>query len=219
MTEVLDILAWNVYIGNRPETVVQHLEGILREKDPEVAVLMEATRVQGHLYGLGYHVIQMKPRPLKPGNQPGQANIAILVRKDLEIKKKRALRMKTFWIGPKHGWPQDPRVYRSVKVKKRNKTWKIGGAHTPFGVAARNESRIRLVAWLKRSLPGTPTVLVLDANMHLEEFRTTISGPAGAQAGGVGIDLIAVKNAKLFSAQNLGLNGSDHPAMLYKVIA
>lgn len=53
--------------------------------------------------------------------------------------------------------------------------------------------------------------------MRLAEFREKISGPAGAQAGGDGIDLIAVKNAHIVSARNLGRNGSDHPAMLYRV--
>lgn len=62
-------------------------------------------------------------------------------------------------------------------------------------------------------------ILVLDANMSMAEFRTTIATPGGANTtGGSGIDLIAVKNCKLFSAQNLGKNGSDHPAMLYRVV-
>lgn len=220
MAEVMDILAWNVYIGNKPEVVRTNLERLLEAHNPEFAILMEASRVKGHLGGLGYDVVQFKPRPLIPGNQPGQANIAILVRTDLDLIRRGALRMSKFWVGPKHGWPQDPRVYRWVKTRKVKKIWKVGGAHTPFGTAARTESRFRLVRWLKRALPTRPTVLVLDANMSMAEFRTTIATPGGVKwVGGSGIDLIAVKNAKLLSAKNLGKNGSDHPAMLYRVTA
>lgn len=227
MAEVMDILAWNIYIGNKPDEILPRVEELLKQHNPEVAVLMEATRVVrqlpeyvDHINGLGYDVVQFKPRPLIPGNQPGQANIAILVRTDLDLIRRGALRMSKFWIGPKHGWPQDPRVYRWVKTRKVKKIWKVGGAHTPFGTAARTESRFRLVRWLKRALPTRPTVLVLDANMSMAEFRTTIATPGGVKwVGGSGIDLIAVKNAKLLSAKNLGKNGSDHPAMLYRVTA
>ena len=217
-SKIIDVLAWNVYIGNSPDEVRPKLENILIKENPEVAGLMEATRMRGHLQGLGYQVIQLKPRPKHPGNQPGDANIAILVRNDVEIVKKFSMRMKTFWKGPKHGLHQDPRVYRGVKIKWVGRIWKIGVAHTPFGEEAREESRNRLILWFTKTFPGRPTILVLDANMSATEFRIGIADPGEAHVGGHGIDLIAVKNCQLFMAKNLGNHGSDHPAMFYRVV-
>lgn len=219
ISDALALLCWNVYIGNSWQDVRAEIKDFIDRFKPEVFILMEASKLYGHLDGLGYKVIQMKPRALRPGNQPGQGNIAILVRNDIKIKRRLALFMQTFWIGPKHGWPQDPRVYRWVKIVWRNRTWKIGGAHTPFGAAARAESRRKLVRWVRNTSEGRPTLLGLDANMSLTEFRETIAQPSGSEADGSGIDLVLYKNAVLHSKQNLGNHGSDHPAMLYKFFA
>lgn len=213
--EVLNILAWNVYIANTPAQVRMNLSPMLNTFDPEVAALMEAGKMHGHLSGLGYKVIQLKPKTLRPGNQPGTANIAILVRNDVEIKRRLTLRMSTFWLGPKHNLPQDPRVYRWVKIKWKGRTWKIGAAHTPFGEAARKESRNKLVRWFRTTVPGRPTILVLDANMSQAELRDKIAEPVDALTTGVGIDLAVFKNANCVSTRDLGKHGSDHPALLY----
>lgn len=213
--DVLDVLSWNVYIGNTPEKVRLNLSPMLSTYKPEVCALMEASKMYGHLGALGYKVVQLKPRPLRPGSQPGQGNIAILVRNDVKIKQRFSLRMLTFWLGPKHGLPQDPRVYRWVKIVWKDKTWKIGAAHQPFGVTARLESVRKLIGWFNRTVPGRPTVLVLDANMSQPEFRQRIADKVGAQVLGSGIDIAAYKNARCVSVRDLGKRGSDHPAMLY----
>lgn len=211
----LTIIAWNIYIGSRASVAREHLKTMHKYYNPEIFALMEATNLYGDLEKLGYNVIQLKPSPLRKGSRPGQANIALLVRKDIEIVQSFAMRMKTFWRGPKHGWDQDPRVYRWVKIKHGGKTWKVGCAHTPFGEAARTESRNRLIAWLQKSLPSRPTILVLDANMRLDEFETTIAKPGGAEAAGTGIDLVGWKNCRLVNRDNLGKGPSDHPAKMY----
>lgn len=214
--KTLDVLAWNVYIGHRPEKVRGSLGGLLAAYQPEVAALMEASRLYGHLTGLGYKVVQLKPRASQPGNQPETGNIAILVREDVQIVKRLTQRMREFWTGPKHGWPHDPRVNRSVKIRVDGTVWKVKAGHGPFGDEAKAEFQRRLARWLTRAVTR-PTVLVLDANMSHSEFRTKVAGPGGAKTGGVGVDLIAYKNAALLSARNLGKNGSDHPAMLYRL--
>lgn len=218
----LDLVAWNVYIGNSVPEVRDALKILIKETNPDVIVLMEASRMFGHLGGLGYKIHHSRPRPRKPGNQPAQGNIAILVRDGIPIKKRGVMKMTTFWLGPKHGWPQDPRIYRWVKIKFNGQIWKIGGAHTPFGEKARVESRGRLVRWFKNAtkfVPKRPTVLALDANMNLRDFREAIAQPGGALAAGDGIDLIGYKNAVLLLAKNLGRRVSDHPAMYYKLRA
>lgn len=211
----MSIIGWNVWVGANHRRIRIQLFQWIKEFNPEIFVLIEAKNLYGHLEGLGYQVVQMKSSPKRPGNEPGDANVAILVRNDVKLKRSFAQRMKTFWIGPKHGWKQDPRINRWVLVKKPGKgqkTWKIGGAHTPFGEKARSESRRRLVKWLKNTLPGRPTVLIIDANMHLEEFEETIAEPGGAEATGRGIDLEAHKKCRIMRKENLGKGVSDHPA-------
>ncbi len=181
---------------------------------------MEATNLFGDMEGLGYKVIQFRPRRLRPNSQPAQANILILVREDLKIVRRLAQFMKIFWIGPKHGWLQDPRVYRWAKVRWRARTWKLGGAHIPFGLVARAESVRRLTRKLSNTLPGRPTVLVMDANMSLGEVRDRIGEPADAWVGGQGIEAILLKNAVLLDKKDLGkFTGDGHPFMLYTVKA
>lgn len=211
----LDVLAWNVYVGNKPKNVVAELTDLLAKHNPEAVVLMEAGKMHGHLEGLGYRVRQLKDKRSRPGNLPGDGNIALMVRNDVGLRKSFVMRMKTFWKGPKHGHNQDPRVYRWARIRFGGRVWKLGGAHTPFGKAARLESRRRLVRWAKWTHKGRPTVLVLDANMKLDDFEKVIAKPSGMQAAGHGIDLVGYKNCRLLRSQNLGKNGSDHPAMLY----
>lgn len=217
LIERLVIIAWNVYVGNKAASVRAALREFIKNHEPDVIALMEASNLYGGLDTLGYTVVQLKPRPLKKGNQPGQGNIALLIHPSYAIKKRMTLSMLTFWIGPKHGWPQDPRVYRSVKIRKKNdetaRTWLVGAAHTPFGGEARLESRMKLVQWLKEARPGRPTVLVLDANMGLPDFKKAIATPGGAEASGIRIDLEAHKNCELVDVDNLGNGISDHPAI------
>ncbi len=216
--DVLDLVAWNVLIENEFGPVRDELKDMIEKRNPEVIVLMEASRMFGHLGGLGYKVVHMRNKPHVPGNTPGQANIAIMVRKDIKIKSRLTLALTLPWIGPKIGRRQDPRVYRAVRIKFNGKVWKIGGAHTPFGEAARRESRFVLTRFLKKVIPGRPTILVLDANMSMEDFKKDIAIPGGADAvDGKRIDLIAVKNATLLVAASIGRRISDHPAMLYRV--
>ncbi len=211
----LYILAWNIYIGRSIDAVRKALRPMLDRYDPEIVALMEATKMYGHLNHMGYQVVHMKPKPRGKGHQPAEADIALLVRDDIELVKPFTMRLKEFWRGPKHGWTQDPKVYRWVLIRWGGKVWKVGCAHTPFGAAARLESRNRLVKWFRKTRIGRPTILVLDANMLLKEFEDTIADPSGAEASGHKIDLEANKNCELVYEEDLGKHGSDHVAMLY----
>lgn len=220
----LTIIAWNIYIGTGKAAAREALRGLISRFNPEVFALMEATNLYGDLEGLGYEVVQLRPRSLRRGNRPGQANIALLVRKDLEIKKRRALRMTTFWRGPKHGLPQDPRVYRWIKIRIPGRWlwkryWKIAAAHTPFGQEARRESNTRLRRWLRDTVPGRPTILVLDANMKLAEFEKKISDPADAEATAFNIEVAAWKHCELEHSERGTREPSDHPWVRYEFSA
>lgn len=223
LLEYIVIIAWNVYIGNKAPSVRRALREFIKAHKPDVFALMEAGNLYGELSLPGYTTVQLKPKPLRAGNQPGQGNIALLISDEYTIKYRGRLDMTTFWIGPKHGWPQDPRVYRYVLIKKKNdptaRTWKIGAAHTPFGGEARAESRRKLVEWFKDGPENRPTVLVLDANMGIREFESSIAEPGGAEASAVGIDAEAHKNCELVDEDNLGKGISDHPAVKRKYAA
>jgi hypothetical protein len=207
----LTIIAWNIYIGTGVRPAREALNSLIHLHKPEVIALMEATNLYGDLGKLGYQVVQLKPKPLKRGNRPAQANIALLIRNDIKIKRRFALHMLTFW---KFKRPQDPRVYRWVLIEWNGRTWKIGAAHMPFNVA-RRESIRKLRKWLVDTLPGRPTVLVLDANMSLDEFQERIATPAEAKAAGHRIEATAYKHCKLVGMDVLSEGPSDHPAMKY----
>ena len=214
--DYLLVLAWNIYIGTSDAAGRKSLSAMIKAKQPHIIAVMEATRQFGNLEGLGYQVFQLKPSPKRPGNIPNDANIVLLVRDDIKVKRSFVHRMKTFWRGPKHGHPQDPRVYRSVKFRFAGRKTRVACAHTPFGEAARIESANFLVRWLKRGGDRTVDILVLDANMSRKEFDNTIGKPGGAdETYNHGVETIAVENAKIETKQNLGKGPSDHPAMLY----
>ena len=215
LVDYLTILAWNVYIGNTAAVIREALKERIDMYHPEIIALMEATRLYDNLHKLGYQQIQLKPRKLRPNTQPEDSNIVLLVRNDIEIVKSFVMRMTEFWSGPKHGWPHDPRVYRWVRVKYNGEIWKIGAAHVPFGEKARAETVRRLVQWFRNVLPGRPTVLVLDANMRLGEFRDRVAQPGEARASGTGIDLEAHKHCRIVNMEELPKGPSDHPGKLY----
>lgn len=218
-SDALCVISWNVFTGHKPADVRREVEGMIKDHDPDVIALMEATHLKGRLDGLGYRVFQGSPKPKRRGNISGGAEIALLIRNNLRVTGNGILEMTTFWKGPKHGYPQDPRSYPWVRLRRNGVVWKIGCAHTPFGHDAQVESKHRLVRWVKTSKPGRPVVLVLDANMRLPEFRKEIADPSGMKATGYRIDLIGYKNAELHRSQRLGLHGSDHNAMLYQLLA
>lgn len=216
--DYLLVLAWNIYIGTSDAAGRKSLSAMIKAEKPHVIAVMEATRQLGNLNGLGYQVFQLKPSPQRPGNIPNDANIALMVRNDVKVYKSFVHRMKTFWRGPKHGRAQDPRVYRSVKIKFAGRKVRFACAHTPFGEAARIESANFLVRWLKRGGKRTVDVLVLDSNMSRTEFDNTIGKPGGADdTYNYGVETIAVDNAEVYKKKNLGKGPSDHPAMLYTV--
>lgn len=214
--DLMTILAWNVYVGNKAKEVREALRVFIAAYSPEVFALSEATKLYGHVDGLGYEVVQLRPRSKRRGSQPAQGDIALLIRNDIKIKKRKAMRHRSFWRGPKHGWTQDPKVYRWVLVEFKGRTWKIMGSHFPFGAEARSETVRKVVQWLRNTIPGRPTVIVLDANMRLDEFTVRVAEPGDAEASGRGIDLEAHKHCSLVSTKDLGKGISDHPAKKYE---
>lgn len=214
----IKIIGWNVNVSRPWRETLKELKVLIKEENPVIVVLMEATNLKGNLEGLGYQVVQLPPVVANEGFTPEDANIAILVRTGFEITKRGTLRMKIPWKGPKLGNPHDPRVYRWLRIKIGRRTLKLGGAHIPFGEDAVLESKNKLKSWASNTFPGRPTVLVLDANMSLTEFRETIAHPSGMNATGIHIDIAGYKNITFVSKSDLGHRGSDHPAVCYEFV-
>lgn len=215
----MTMIAWNIFVGTSVMQARTALRSMIEAFKPEVFGLMEATNLYGDLNGLGYEVIQLRPSRLRKRNVAETANIAVMVRKDIPIKGRYVLRMKEFWLGPNLKKPHDPRVYRWVKIKWKGRTWKIGVAHVPFGKEARTETKRSLVKWFASTLPGRPTVLLLDANMSKAELEKALGTKVDAEIDGHRIDLTVYKNCELKSIKNLGKGPSDHPAMKYEFVA
>jgi endonuclease/exonuclease/phosphatase family metal-dependent hydrolase len=215
MNADLKVIAWNVYQGHRPDDVRTQLLGMILAHNPDAIVLSEASGQYGHLEGLGYKVVQLHPGDWRSTPMTETGNIAMLVREDIAIEDRFAMRMRERWLGPKHGIPHMPRVYRWVKVKTGKTVWKLGGFHIPFGIAARQESYSRIRRWFSDTRPGRPVIAVGDMNMSAADYRGQIANPVGATVDGTGIDLTGYKNCTLLWHKSLGNHGSDHPAKLY----
>lgn len=210
----LRVLAWNVYTGHKPAAVRRELADMIAARHPDAIVLTEATHQQRSLGALGYNVIHLPSRAVVKGNQPETADTAILVKPSVKILRHWAMHMTTFWKGPDHGWPHDPRVYQVVRIRKGRQTWRILGDHQPFGRKPVAESVRRLRKWLAAAL-SVPSIVIGDQNQRAPEFHDRVAADAGAHVGGARIDLAAFIGCELVSVEDLGFHGSDHRAQLY----
>lgn len=210
----LEAMSWNVYVGNHPSKVRANLVKFINRHNPDVIYLYEALHLFGNLEGLGYRVLQLKPRATKPGRASNNGNIVCLVRNGLEIKTSKIARMSRAWKGPRLGKPQDPRVFRVIKVKKQGVVWKVAGVHFPFG-RARVEAVNFVRNLIKVTSPKRPVIVLGDFNFNEKNVTENIAKPAGAEVAGERIDLAVYANCDLVSEKNLGKGVSDHPMWRY----
>lgn len=215
----ITLVSWNIYTHHSIADVHLQLGEVTHAHNPDVIVLYEASHMYGHLSGLGYKVSQLKPKANpqihKKGDVWSSGETAILTRIGLKRHGVFSMVMSKFWKGPHLGAPQDPRVYRWVRVEKDGVIWKIGGFHVPFGQSARSESVRAIRKWFRKTLSKRPVVALGDYNMGQKEVQSRIGSKVGAKTAGQGIDLVEYESCRLISASNLGKRGSDHPMMKY----
>lgn len=204
----LEVGFWNVKVDASLNEILKHIEKIIGEEDPDLLLLAEAKHLRGHLNGLGYEIFQLKATS-------ADANIAVMVRDGLNVKRNFVLRMKERWIGPRAGVNQDPRVYRTIKVEKGGIVWKVGGFHFPFGTAARRESVKAVRKWFRVTTKKRPVIAVGDWQRGEGPIKANVADLVGARISGDGLDLAIFKNCGLVKEKNLGKGVSDHPAMLW----
>jgi exonuclease III len=211
------ILAWNVYIDNDPQSVGQTVAGWLEQYKPEVVVLNEATRCWKVLSraarGNGYRHYQ--------GVTGQAAGIAVLVRSDVAVVRRREAVMRRWWRGPIHGWRQKPRRYPYLRLRlPGGRVVRLMALHFPTGGAnapAVAESLDRTRVWLRRGLSRVPAVTVGDTNLGVVTLRTKLAGRVGRGAvvvPGHHVDNLIGRGVTGRST-TLGKHGSDHEAVLY----
>lgn len=208
----LRLITWNVYEGHKPDDVLAALTKLVEDHNPDVLVLQECS-FQDKLYAVpGYRVFH------KPLDHPGHgvrgedADSAVLVRADIAVRRHRWRKMKMSWKGPDHGIPHEPRVYQTMLLGVRGRTWKLGGGHWPFG-RAQLETKAWVIAWFRSAMPKRPTVYTGDLNCTVRGLARVLWA-AGAKAAGHRIDLAIYRNCRVKDEMALPMLGSDHHAVL-----
>lgn len=201
------IIGWNVENTHEPAAVRAELAKLIDAHHPDVICLQETYHLHDKLDRLGYQVIQYRPRK----GESERAEVAILVRNGLKIKRGLRIRLAKVWRGAKLGKRHDPRVYRWTRVVKDGVTYKIGSIHQPFGQSPKAESVAAVQSWFDATPETRPTLMVGDWNMTKAVVGKRLHG---VDVAGVGIDLAAIRNADV-AVTRLGKHGSDHHAIRY----
>lgn len=107
----IDVLQWNVYVGQPPRRVRRRLRSLIKTWQPDLILLSEAYRCRDQLSTLkGYRLNQ--------GANVGEgADCALLVHLDHRVTKSSTARMRKSWIGPKHHLPKAPREYPRDRIR------------------------------------------------------------------------------------------------------
>jgi endonuclease/exonuclease/phosphatase family metal-dependent hydrolase len=138
----------------------------IRIHRPDVVIVEQAYRARPWLRRiarkLGYAHVQFARGEFGSNEAHG---IAVLVRRDVKIKRRMALVMDRRWVGPKAGKWHDPRVYPALVLRKQGVTFRALGIHFPTHnqPAAQAES-MRAVKRYFRNHPNSPVVAAGDWN-------------------------------------------------------
>lgn len=224
----LDLLAWNVHVGNGPAGVTRTL---IAEHDRlrfDVAVLNEVRHLQPELAKWARqhdyrHFQETPPRGVK--GKPEEGSTAVLIteeRGDLEKVKYRVLAMGRWWKVFSRNTTRRPRRYGRLRFRTCGGPWKLTGSHWPtLGFAGGNraafaESAARAAAALKIKRPGVIGVDVGDHNESVTRLRSW-GRALGAQVVGKGPDSCIVTGPAFVEAEVRPKHGSDHHLMRYRI--
>ena len=202
----MKVLYWNCYFKTPPQVVLRELKEMAATHKPHIIGLGEASYMRGITDDVpGYRRIHL-PRVRRVGNE--DADTAVLVRNDVQLRYKRVWRMGMKWYVPRKRVLHDPRVYIVVRVKVEGKRWRIAIGHWPFG-AAQEETKRKVKRWFTWST--LPSAFVGDLNAREPEITQYFKPLRNI---GFGIDRAIYKKCRV-TARNLGKHGSDHPAVLF----
>ncbi len=206
----MKVLYWNVYVGHNPAHVMDELRAMVKEFNPEVVGLGEASRIEGRSEHVpGYTAYWLKE------TYTGEGGTIALVRDDVDLRHWNWIKFTKWWVGPKHGKAQGPKRFWNGRIKdKRLGLVRLSIGHWPFNKAL-PEVEAWCVEWFKKPLVKRVSVHLGDVNMPADETEQFVKQFRGDHVG-VRIDRAMFKNCEV-RARDLGKHGSDHPAVLFTI--
>lgn len=162
VTEQLKVLAANIETHKASPDLLK----LIRRHNPDVVIVEQAYRARLWLRSIRKYRSRQYWGPEASG-------IAVLVRRDIRIVRRTALRMKLSWTGPKAGRRHAPRVYPALVLHKGAVAFRVLGIHLPShnNAVAQVES-LRAVVRYFRDHPNSPVIAAGDWNRearHLED--------------------------------------------------
>lgn len=143
----LRVLWWNVWVGQKPETVLRTVATLVDQHQPHIVALCETYRC-GKVLG------QIPGYRRSRGFFGEGRDITVLVRRDLNVLGRSAWRMVVPWV---HHVPKTPRVYRRVRLElPSGQRLRFAAVHLPTGGPAGpsrlavSESIARIQRWGRR---------------------------------------------------------------------
>lgn len=170
LTERLTLVVCNIESVKRSEALLAQI----REHEPDVVIVLQAYRARRFLHGIGGY----RHKQFRGGEAKG---IAVLVKHGVRIQAHRALRMKTWWTGPKAGKRHSPRVYPASVLVKGGVAFRVLGIHLPTHncPGAQDESLKAVIRWFGQH-PDAPSIAAGDWNREVRELVGTAAA-CGAQ--------------------------------------
>lgn len=142
------LLAWNVWVGQKPPAVLETLRELTKVHRPDVIVLNEAYRLTGVLPRLRRYEVHQGP------NVDEGADVAILVQRRHTIRRRGVLRMREQWTVVSKNRTRAPREYPFLRVRLAGgPVLRVLGIHYPTehptNETAGRESITRTIRWAR----------------------------------------------------------------------
>lgn len=216
----VDIIAWNARVDNAHthENLKRLAHGNITTKPHILGLTEVARRSDKELTIPGYRLYRHVPRRGIPGQVAEWRNSAVLVRRDVQVKRITWKRERRSWRGPKRGRMHDPRVWPELVVKVDGRTLKVAPAlHFPFGVA-NVKMRESVMKWMRRTIPGRPVFACGDLNMRYSVWQALVRAAGFRPIHGWAVDHAASRNVVAgVHVERLTRGSSDHYAFRYRV--
>ena len=227
------VRAHNVHNGNGdPEQAAERFLAGMTGVGATVGVITEAKALVAHLRQhaprQGLEVVAETPRPTRSGAPvPEQGDTVLLV--DRKLVRRTATKVRdTTWIVRRYSRVHEPR--RDQVALTRGLVRGYLALHAPPGGP---DDRLNGAAWkdqvaeaLRWAGRGGCRAIIGDFNCsktRLREFLDQYDGPhgnrvRGAAIVGQGVDLAIVVGGRA-TARTMGYDGSDHPVLVYAIVA
>lgn len=172
MIELTTLVANVESVGSDQHPIGAALVKVTRKREPDVVTVLQAYNAREWLRELaeeaGYKHRQYVGREA--------SGIAVLVRRGVKIRERRALVMKRRWQGPpsKGGRWHDPRTYPALVLEKEDQLFRELGVHLPTfnNPVAQAESLDAIARWLRAGGVGARKAAG-DFNRKAEQLEAT----------------------------------------------